>query len=593
MLLANLNKFIKYYGKGRKLKLTGFGILSFIAGCLEFLGVALIYPFIMFIIQPDNVYFTKFIKIDNNIKNGLLIGLCVFVIFILKNFYIIFTQYIQNKFINNWKKDIAKKYVQYYIYSSYKDSMKTSTNDKLYVVSSLCSCVIDGFVFRVLNLLTNAIIVIMVLLLLLIKFPLPAFITCLFVSFTMIIQHKYFKKRTAKIANVLADQSRCYNNSVLNILNNIKELKILSCEDMFYKDFSIIADEISFNQIKFGFYSAIPPYIIEILIVSSLIIMSYILSIQTHGDSSLMIASFAIFVAALFRISPALNRIQSSIISINTTRNFVKQLNNEYEKCNFNYKQKYLQNLEEPLKFEEKIIIKNISFSYSEQKTVLHNINFEINKGDFIGIIGLSGAGKSTLADVITGLLPADSGQIFVDGVELNEENSYKFRKIIGYIPQQICVLDKTVRENVAFGSEIIDDEKVIKSLQSACLYDVIAERSEGIYSQMNVGSNGLSQGQKQRLAIARALYRDPEIILMDEATSALDVKVENEITEAITKIGKNKTVIAIAHRLSTLKACNKLVYMNEGRIIDVGTFDELSEKYKDFADLVKLSNIK
>ena len=145
----------------------------------------------------------------------------------------------------------------------------------------------------------------------------------------------------------------------------------------------------------------------------------------------------------------------------------------------------------------------------------------------------------------------------------------------------------------MAWGCKNVDDNGVIKALKAAQIYDVIEEYPQGINSNVIIGSNGLSQGQKQRLSIARALYRDPEIIILDEATSALDVQVEHEITEMLKQISTSKTIIAIAHRLSTLKACNKLIYMKDGAIVDIGTFEELSSHYKEFEQLVKLSTIK
>lgn len=242
--------------------------------------------------------------------------------------------------------------------------------------------------------------------------------------------------------------------------------------------------------------------------------------------------------------------------------------------------------------FKNKISLKNINFSYNENKQILKNLSLEINKGDFIGIIGLSGAGKSTLADVIMGLLPPNSGEIMVDNITLNNKNYSKFRRMIGYVPQQVNVIDKSFKENVAWGCKNINEEGVIKALKAAQIYDVIQEYPESINANAIVGSNGLSQGQKQRLAIARALYRDAEILIFDEATSALDVQVENEITEMLKKLSSSKTIIAIAHRLSTLKACNKLIYLKDGKIVDIGTFSELSSRHEDFYNLVKLSSI-
>lgn len=591
MLLENLTKFIKYYGKGRKLKLFGFGLLSFIAGCLEFLGVALIYPFIILIIQPERISMIKFIKLESSLTTGLLIGLAVLLIFIFKNLFIIFTQFIQNKFVNNWRQYIVSKYMKYYIYSPFKNSLQSAPTDKFYVMGTLASTVIDGFVLRVLNLTTNAVIIFMVITLLLIKFTLPAIVTCFFVGMAVIIQNKYFKKRTSEIAEYLAEETKDYTSILLDTTYNLREIKIASAEKIFYDAFKAKSDIIKSIQSRYGFYSAIPPYIVEILIVTALIFMAYILSVQTHGNNTELIASFGIFVAALFRIAPALNRIQTSAIAINTTRNFVKLLNEEYEKCHLDQKL-YIKIQKNKIQFNDRIKLENINFSYNENKQVIKNLSLEIKKGDFIGIIGVSGSGKSTLADILTGLLPVDSGKIYVDNTELTEKNFKEFRRLIGYIPQQISVLDKSIKENIAFGCSEIDDNKVIQSLKSACLYDVIMEHPDGINSKIILGSNGLSYGQKQRLAIARALYRNPEIIILDEATSSLDVQVEKEITDMLTKIGTKKTIIAIAHRLSTLKACNKLVYMKDGQIIDIGNFEELSQKYEEFDNLVKLSNI-
>ena len=595
MFLENFHKFIRYYGQGKALKLSNFIILSIIAGLLELVGIALIYPFILLIINPSNQLLQKipFINTNNNINTGLIIGFIAILIFISKNIFMIFVQYIQNKFVSDWKKDITSKFMEYYIYAPYKEIMKTSQTDKLYNIEVICNIAVDGFIMRGLNLLTNAVIISMILGLLFIKFPIPAISTLIFVIITMYIQNKFFKKRTAILANTMTEKCKQYKQSVIENINNIKELKILSAEQIFYEKYLAIENDYRKTQTLQGFYNAIPPYIIEMLTVAALLILSAILSFQNGPNNSALIASLAIIIASMFRIAPALNRIQSSIININSTRDFVKKINEEYEKCNLANFKYFKSSISEKINFNQKISLKNINFSYTPSKQIIKDVSFDIYKGDFIGIIGLSGAGKSTLADIITGLLPADSGEIIVDNIKLTQENFSKLRHIIGYVPQQINILDKTQKENIAYGCEKIDEQGVIKALKAAQIYDVIKEYPNGINENIIIGSNGLSQGQKQRLAIARALYRDPEMIILDEATSALDVQVENEITEMLTSISKSKTIIAIAHRLSTLKACNRLIYMKDGQVIDIGTFDELSSRYADFAHLVELSSIK
>lgn len=594
MFLENYKKFIIYYGKGRYLKLLGFSGLFLCAGILELTGVALIYPFTILIMNPNSIgKYLPNLRLGNPILTGLLIGLCVLLIFIGKNLFMILVQYIQNKFICNWKKDIAEKFMEYYLYAPYKAILNSSKSDKIYDIETLCSVAVDGFVMRGLNLITNIIITAMIIGLLFIKFPIPALGTVIFVTVTMYLQNKYFKKRSNTLASTMEKINKKHNDTILENISNIKELKILSAEDTFFEKYQVVEKSYRKTQELQGFYNAIPPYLVEMLVVLALLILACIISIQSPNDNSKLMASFAIIVASIFRIAPALNRIQSSIININASRNFVKRINEKYEKYDFDHFKKENLQSEGILGFHDKIELKNICFSYNSNKQVLKNISITINKGDFVGIIGLSGAGKSTLADILTGLLPADSGEIIVDNTELSQKNFQKFRRMLGYVPQQINILDKSIKENVAWGCKEINDSKVVNALKSAQLYNVIEEYPQGIDSNIIVGSNGLSQGQKQRLAIARALYRDPQIIILDEATSALDVQIEHEITEMLKEISSTKTIIAVAHRLSTLKACNKLIYMKNGTIVDIGTFAGLSEKYEEFENLIKLSSIK
>ena len=327
MFLENFHKFIKYYGQGKALKLSNFIILSIIAGLLELVGIALIYPFILLIINPSNQLLQKipFINANNNINTGLIIGFIAILIFISKNIFMIFVQYIQNKFVSDWKKDITSKFMEYYIFAPYKEIMTTSQTDKLYNIEVICNIAVDGFIMRGLNLLTNAVIITMILGLLFIKFPIPAISTLIFVITTMYIQNKFFKKRTTLLANTMTEKCRQYKQSVMENINNIKELKILSAEQYFYEKYLATENDYRKVQTLQGFYNAIPPYIIEMLTVASLLILASILSFQNSGNNSSLIASLAIVIASMFRIAPALNRIQSSIININSTRDFVKK----------------------------------------------------------------------------------------------------------------------------------------------------------------------------------------------------------------------------------------------------------------------------
>lgn len=602
MKLNNFKNFIINFGQKRYLKLFLFFITALFAGFLEFIGIALISPFIILIVSPDiitnSAYYTKYIHLTgiyNPKLTAFIIGIAILLIFIFKNLYIILNTYFQFKFVTDWKSDLTGRFMQYFIYAPYKDIMNISLPDKKYILTTLTGQTIDGFVMRTLNLVTNTIIIIMIISILFVKFPLAATVTIIFIVLSVGIQNRCFKNKATELAHIITEKAQIYNQTVMEIIGNLKEFKILSAEDAFLKNYFRKEKDLCKIEVKKQFYASIPPYITEILIVLSLLLLGIIITIKNLTDNSMLIASYAVIAASIFRIAPALNRIQTSIININASRGYVSKINEYYDKFQLNKFKPYSLNNKKRLPFKHCIELKNIYFAYNEGKDVIKNLSLTIEKGDFIGIIGLSGAGKSTFADILTGLLPIQSGKILLDGLELTYKNFPYFRNMIGYVPQQINVLDKSFKNNIAWGipDDCIDEEGIIKTLQAVRLYDVVSSYGEGINAKPLINSNGLSQGQKQRLAIARALYRKPEILILDEATSSLDVQTENEITEMLNIIGQHKTIIAIAHRLSTLKACNKLVYMKDGCIVDTGTFDELSTRHADFENLVKLSSLK
>ena len=602
MLFKNFIKFIKYYGKGYKLKLFGFLLLSLIAGGVEFLGVVLIYPFILLMLNPASIThskyyvdFASFINVYEPIVNAFILGFFVIFIFIFKNIFMIWFLYLQNTFIKDWEFSINKNLMHYYLYAPYKDAIKTPSSEKIYNLNFLVQRVLDGFIFRIISFSANIIVVLMLLVLLFIKFPLAACVTSVFIIVSMKLQNKMNKKRLSEISQKNVKYSSKNNDQMLENINNLKEIKILCAENYFDKKYTETQRNLTSILAENNFYILASAHVIEIFVVLALFIIAGIIAVQNFSDNSAMIASYAVIAAALFRIAPSLNRIQTALNSINASSNFTKTLIKEYEKSDFSLVE---EDFDLQINFENSIRLNNISFAYKE-KPVIENLDLEIRKGEFIGVVGLSGAGKSTLADIIMGLLPVDEGEFFIDNIQLNHINFKSLRKLAGYVPQQINVLDGTIKRNVAWGvnagvndSEIIS-EKVTEALKKAQLLDYVNELEGGIEHNLIKGGSGLSQGQKQRLAIARALYRNPEILILDEATSSLDVQTENEITQMLNSLKGEKTIIAIAHRLSTLKSCNRLIYLKDGKIIDSGSFDELSKRHSDFENLIKLSNIK
>ena len=602
MYLKQFLKLVEYFGEARRLKLVIFFLMALISGVLEFIGVFLIYPFVLAIINPE-IIVDKIDILPDRIepffasipaeKLALLIGLIAMLVFVLKNVYMMCFVYIQSRFLIHWKQAINNKIMEYFLFAPYKDVQKISVSDRMYVISTLTEYVTSGFCMRYITLVTNACIVLFILSLIIYKYYVVGILAIIFVLVSLFVQNNVFRKKMSEVNSTLASTAKEFNAITFMNVNCLKELRVQSSEDDFYTRYKVVGNRYIKKQSWLTFLSGISPYVVEILIVVMLILVGFLISVAAKQNSSLFIASLALIVASIFRIAPALNRIQTSLMNLPSTVSFLNALISFYDEYGI---ARHLSHVEsnKNIKLKDSIELRDVCFSYEEDQPVLKNVNMDVKKGEFVGIIGLSGSGKTTLADVITGLLPVDSGEVKIDGVKIEGPDFSALRKSIGYVQQEINVLNASFRENVAWSVDIenIDDEKVKKLLKQVKLWDVVERYEDGIYANPFEGENGLSKGQKQRIAIARALYRNPSILIFDEATSALDVKTEHEITEILTQIDPETTIIAIAHRLSTLQACDKLIYIKDGEVVAIGKFADLTTKYPDFMELVRLSSI-
>lgn len=594
-MLKDLFKFIQYYGKRRKLKIFGFFLVSLISGLFEFIGIGLIYPFLMLIINPQEVIEYKsivtvinYFHINHILTITALIGFLIVLMFLFKNLLMILCIYLQNKFVINWKTDLNKMLMKFYLKAPYFNVFRTTNSEKIYNLTILTAQTLETFVIKSFVFFTNSIITAIILSLLFIKFPYVASFSVIFVAISMFMLNKFFKQKTEILAPQMLSYSLKNNNQVIENIKNSKEIRIFSAEDYFLNKFGKIQKENNDVIFRNTFFASIPPYLVEIIMVVALIIFAGLITLKNYGETSKIIASYGLILGVIFRIAPSLNRIQVALNHMNSSKELIKKMNNEYEQNHFDI----VANVTTPdkqIKFNDKISLKDVSFEYQENTPVLKNVSFEIKKGEFVGIVGLSGAGKTTLADILMGLLPIKSGEIFVDDVKITEENFSTLKNLTGYVPQEISLLEDNFKNNVALGQDEnnINEEFVIESLKQAQLIDVV-EKSGGINSMIR----GLSQGQKQRLMIARGLYRNSDVLIFDEATSSLDVETEHEITQMLTSLKGNKTIIVIAHRLCTLKECDKLIYLKDGAIVDIGTFEELEKSHDDFKNLIKLSQI-
>ena len=576
MIREYCKKFFYYFNNNKKAFLK-YSALSFVVAILELFGVALTYPFVLKLLsnKPVDIW-----------HSPIFIGLCIVFLFLLKNAFMIFYSYLQAKFTKEVEKEANLKFINYFLGSTYQETSKISLAEKGNILGFLIPNTINNFILRLLNLIVNFFIFALISALLIIKFPIAMAITFVFAFMLISVQNKCFKPFLKEIAQKSSEASTIYNQRSNEVLLNIKSVKVSHNERFFFDNYKNAITDFYKICAKTSFINTIPPYVTEPFVILLLFVLLSVISFQNSTEPNKLIASFAIIVSATFRLAPTITKIQENLNRINSALVNVKQLLDWCEKLHLDNRNDV--KATEFASFNSNIELKNIEFCYDTNKPVLKNINLKIIKGEFIGIAGLSGAGKTTFVDIIAGLLTPNKGEILIDG---------KIQTLplkIGYIPQEISIINATIRENVAFGSDEIDDAKIIDALKKAQLCDFIMQNySDGIYANPFVDSTGFSQGQKQRLAIARALYSNPDILILDEATSSLDLKTEDELCSVLLSLRGEKTILAIAHRLSTIKSADRIVFMKNSEIADISEFNDLINKNNDFKELVNLATFK
>ena len=319
---------------------------------------------------------------------------------------------------------------------------------------------------------------------------------------------------------------------------------------------------------KQSFLLNIPRLGIELIAIIALGVLAFSMSAKGEDTSNIM-PVMAMFAAAAFRLMPSLNRILGNWQTFQYNQPVIDVLHGELQgQSELVDKPPYIKR-----SFNNSIQLRSVSFSYDDSKYVaVNDISLEIKKNSSVGFIGGSGAGKSTLLDLILGLLQPTSGKIISDGEDIHG-NIEAWQKNIGYVPQTIYLTDDTLRNNIAFGvdSNDIDDDMINKALKLAQLDEYVAKLEYGINTFVGEGGVRLSGGQKQRIGIARALYHDPDVLVLDEATSALDHETEKEVMKAINFLCGKKTLLIIAHRLTTVERCDYLYRLKDGGILNHG----------------------
>lgn len=558
---------------------------------LETFGVGIIPVFLSMILNPEKLNQYPYVY-DLAKQWGLLeqqrmiIGGCVVLltIFFIKNCYIALVSYYKARVIFYIQHNFRTRLFRAYLFTSYAFHLNRNSADLLNKVNSEVRILVNKVLIPGLTLILNVLIVFSISLLLVFAEPIVSVISFTLLTFISWLFFRIVKKKTHEYGHQEKKYRALMVKHVVEALGSLKSIIVHGKRPFFFNIFSKSSQKTSkageFNL----FANGLAKPFVETIAITGIVIIVLILFWLDKPTASIT-SILTLFGVAIIKIMPSLrqalneyNDLRFNYMLIDPIYDDIKLLENK----NFHL-QKSLNVVSLP--FREHIEFDNVSFMYENATTfAIDNINLCIPKGASVAFVGSTGAGKTTLVDLLLGLLYPVAGTIKVDGVSIHS-NLPGWLLNVGYIPQEIYLIDDTIAKNVAFGVDKhqIDQEILMASIRSAYLEEWIAQLPEGL--QTKVGNNGvrLSGGQKQRIGIARALYHKPQVLIMDEATSALDNTTEKNIMQAIDHLRNDYTIIMIAHRLTTIKNCDIIFYLQNGKIISYGTFDELAKTNEEF----------
>jgi ABC-type multidrug transport system fused ATPase/permease subunit len=581
--LKQFSKVLYLLNTLQKKQLLILGLLLLIGTFFEMLGLGILLPGLGIILNPNigNEYpiLQPFIKSTKGIPQiqVVLWGMGVLVsIYLLKAVFLIFTTWRQSRFSASLSAELSKELFYGYLRQPYSFHLNRNSAQMVRNIQGE----VDQFSAvsqAVINLSIELSAIIGIATMLLIAEPLGAIVV---ISFLFISGFLFFNLTKNKILDW--GKQRLYHDSrisqhLIQGLGSVKDVKLLDRESYFLNKFD------NHNSNKANILSKqttlvqIPRLYLELLAVigmSGLVIMM----ILQNKSLNLLIPTIGIFVAAAFRMIPSVNRIMSSIQSIRYSGAVIDVLYSEFYLIR-NTPSEYCGS--KKITFNYNFEIKNLTFSYNESDVnAINDISINILKGKMVGIIGQSGSGKSTLVDIILGFLNPSEGFVCSDGINI-KQNMRAWQNFIGYVPQSIFLIDDSIRRNIALGvpDDEIDEVAINRCIKSAQLEQYILSLHEGLNTFVGEKGIRLSGGQRQRIGIARALYKDPPLLLLDEATSALDSTTENDVMRAVTALHGIKTILIVAHRLSTVSKCDWIYKFNKGIIEEQGRPEHILRK--------------
>lgn len=586
-LLKKLKEILHPKDKAKLLILLLFMVF---AGLLEALSIGIVAGFVAIVADSDILFnmerigpLLEFLGIENS-RDILIYGTVLLIfIFITKNSYLIFYKYIKSRFVFNRYKSISVRLFNIYMNVPYSFHLRRNSADLIRNVTSETRMLANNVLLPILQIMAEGIIALSIVILLFAFEPAVTIMTLVILGGVSVLFLKATKNSIRKHGKKALEERTGVIKTVNEGIGGFKDATIMNRQFWFIEKFKKSISALSRAHIftKSAKESVRP--VVETIAVTGMLLIAVVLLWRGYSIASLA-SILALFALSIQRLLPAIHNIVEQYTSLRYNLYSVDPIYKDLVNLK-KYDKKEKDKEEERISLKEKIELKNVRYTYpGSREVVLRDVSLAIPKGLAVGFVGATGSGKTTLVDLILGLLEPVKGNVYIDGKEI-KENLRAWQRNIGYIPQFIYLSDDTICNNIAFGlnKEDIDKKRVEKAVKAAQLDDFIKRLPEGIDTIIGERGIRLSGGQKQRIGIARALYNDPEVLVMDEATSSLDNVTEKFVIEAIEKLKQDRTVIIIAHRLTTVKNCDKLYILKEGKIVSEGNYEELLRNNEDF----------
>lgn len=557
-------------------------VIILISAFFETLSIGIIVPFVMAILTPETLLLNRYIAnvcnilhIKSDMQLLVLIGIAMMVVFVLKNAYLVFSSYLQIRFRFQTQKKLAVHMLNSYLKRPYSYFIEVNSSKILRGLGSDVGCVKDA-IEDFFNLITQTVMMIAISIYLLITDYILA-LGIFFISCMGILAITYtFKNRVRELGELRRDADALVSKYAYETINGVKEIMVMKRQDRFVCNYEKAFEKTRKYNVAYATISACPSRVIETVFMVGLIVIIFI-RLAMGIDAASFVPQFAAFAVGGMKLLPSIALISSQITDlvfykpgVDATYRNLKEVE-EYEREQKDERGSKNQGGMLPqINHFNTLNINHVFWNYdNSNRNVLEDLSLSIKEGESIAFIGESGAGKTTLVDIILGLFEPRKGNVEIDGISISSIPDL-WGRIVAYVPQSVFLVDDTIKSNIAFGlpEESIDEELVWDALERAQLKEFVMRQPHGINTIVGERGVKFSGGQKQRVAIARALYNNPQILVLDEATAALDNDTEEAVLESIESLQGEKTLIIVAHRLTTVRNCDKIYEVKEGKTI-------------------------